>query len=78
MAYMAAWVGNALFNRYLRIQDKKVDKEYEIEKEVVETKQVSRKHNWSKTEDFGLYDPEEEESEDELPPANIKGRRRRG
>lgn len=79
MAYMAAWVGNALFNRYLRIQDKKVEKEFEIEKEVVETKQFGKRHNWSKAEDFG-YDPEaeDEEPEDELPPANTKGRRRRG
>lgn len=78
MAYMAAWVGNALFNRYLRIKDKESQHNYEIEKEVVE-KKIGRmkKRTWGKGGDIEPYDPDEDdETEDDLPPANMKGRRR--
>ncbi len=76
MAYMAAWVGNALFNRYLRIKDKEVQHTFEIEKEVVEKDLKPRKHSWGKGGDIEPSYPEDDE--DELPPANDRGRRRRG
>lgn len=76
MAYMAAWVGNALFNRYLRIKDKEVQHTFEIEKEVIEKKEFKpKKRSWGKGGDIEPYDSEEDE-EPELPPANMKGRRR--
>ena len=79
MAYMAAWVGNALFNRYLRIKDKEVQHTFEIEKEVVDKGQVrSKRYKWGKGGDIEPSYPEDEEGGDdeELPPANMKGRRR--
>lgn len=77
MAYMAAWVGNALFNRYLRIKDKESQHNYEIEKEVVEKKiGRTKKRTWGKGGDIEPYDPEDEEDDEELPPANMRGRRR--
>lgn len=77
MAYMAAWVGNALFNRYLRIRDKQVEKGYDLEKEVIEKNDFKpKKHRWGKGGEIEPYDPDEEDPIDDLPPANIKGRRR--
>lgn len=77
MAYMAAWVGNALFNRYLRIKDKESQHNFEIEKEVVEKKiGRTKKRTWGKGGDIEPYDPEDEEDDEELPPANMRGRRR--
>jgi len=77
MAYMAAWVGNALFNRYLRIRADQIEKGYDLEKEVIEKKDfVPKKRTYGKGMDIEPYDPEEEDPVDDLPPANIKGRRR--
>lgn len=77
MAYMAAWVGNALFNRYLRIRSDQIEKGYDLEKEVIEKKDnVPKKHRWGKGGDIEPYDPDEQDPVDELPPANMKGRRR--
>ena len=77
MGYMAAWVGNALFNRYLRIQDKRVDKEFEVEEKVVEkTGWRPTKRSYGRGMEIEPYDPEDDMEEPDLPPANVKGRRR--
>jgi len=77
MGYMAAWVGNALFNRYLRQRDKEIDKTFEIEEKAVD-RGWKPKPKFNHSRDIEPYDPEDKEEGDDtaLPSANMKGRRK--
>lgn len=77
MGYMAAWVGNALFSRYLKQRDKEIDKTFEIEDKAVRGGWKPRRNRFSHKNDIEPYDPENEEEGDDteyLPPANNKDR----
>ena len=74
MGYMAAWVGNALFNRYLRQRDKEIDQSFAIDNRVVD--QGGRIKNKYYLNDVEPLDDPEEDPGPDLPPANMKGRRK--
>ena len=85
MGYMAAWVGNALFNRYLRQRDKEIDKTFDLDERAMDRGFGRTRNRFDHNGDIEPFGPDsevmgmaDEEMPDPLPPANMKGRRRKG
>ena len=82
MGYMAAWVGNALFNRYLRQRDKEIDKTFDLDERALDQGYGKPRNRFDHSGDIEPFGPDSEvmgmaeEEIPEPPPPPRKSRRK--